>query len=346
MENFGLTIAEGSEITNLTVPSGTAFPANDNVGEMFYRTDLDTMYVRNNTGWEISGSSSKNKNAIINGDFDIWQRGTSGFGAQSYFADRWVQNTVAPYDNTASRQSFTLGQTDVPNNPKYYSRLSLTVNQTSGSNIRQFIEGVENFANENVTVSFYTKCSEVNTGTLYIRQFFGTGGSPSVTVDKFVVIDYTTSWQKITFTTTLDSIAGKTLGTNGDDRLEFILTTELASTAHDIDIAQVQVEKGTVATEFENRSIGEELALCQRYYSFGNTIFFCYGGVGNGGYSAVVYFPMEMRTPPSFISTNVGSSGTFVSNTVNDKHNAIMTLSANVSGQQTINRSWTADAEL
>ena len=33
-----------------------------------------------------------------------------------------------------------------------------------------------------------------------------------------------------------------------------------------VDIAQVQVELGKVATPFEHRSYGEELALCQRYY--------------------------------------------------------------------------------
>jgi len=58
MENFGLQIAEGSEITNLTIPTGTSFPANDNVGEMFYRTDEDKLYIRNNTGWGESGGSA------------------------------------------------------------------------------------------------------------------------------------------------------------------------------------------------------------------------------------------------------------------------------------------------
>ena len=52
MQNFGLEVAEGSDITNLTMPSGTSFPANDNVGELFYRTDLDKLYIRNNTTWE------------------------------------------------------------------------------------------------------------------------------------------------------------------------------------------------------------------------------------------------------------------------------------------------------
>ena len=78
MENFGLTIAEGSEITNLTVPSGTAFPANDNVGEMFYRTDEDVLYVRNNTEWEavamgvtVSPSSTVNLTTGYTTDVEV-----------------------------------------------------------------------------------------------------------------------------------------------------------------------------------------------------------------------------------------------------------------------------------
>lgn len=52
MKNFGIQVAEGSVITNITIPSGTSFPANDNVGEMFYRTDTDQLYIRDNTTWE------------------------------------------------------------------------------------------------------------------------------------------------------------------------------------------------------------------------------------------------------------------------------------------------------
>ena len=45
MKHYGLTLPEGTEITNLTAPIGTSFPGNANVGEMFYRTDEDILYV-------------------------------------------------------------------------------------------------------------------------------------------------------------------------------------------------------------------------------------------------------------------------------------------------------------
>jgi len=51
MKHYGLKIAEGSEVTNLTVPTGVTFPANESEGEMFFRTDLDILYLYDGTSW-------------------------------------------------------------------------------------------------------------------------------------------------------------------------------------------------------------------------------------------------------------------------------------------------------
>ena len=62
------------------------------------------------------------RNDIINGNFDIWQRGTSqvvsGYGS----ADRWV-NLYSGTSATMSRQAFTLGQTDVPGEPRFFNQI-------------------------------------------------------------------------------------------------------------------------------------------------------------------------------------------------------------------------------
>ncbi len=50
MKSYGMTLAEGAEIGNLTVPRGTAFPTPANAGELFYRTDTDTLYLYS-TAW-------------------------------------------------------------------------------------------------------------------------------------------------------------------------------------------------------------------------------------------------------------------------------------------------------
>jgi hypothetical protein len=63
MKHYGIDIAEGSTIINITVPSGTIFPANDNVGEFFFKTDEDLLYIRNNSTW-IALSTGSSTNAL------------------------------------------------------------------------------------------------------------------------------------------------------------------------------------------------------------------------------------------------------------------------------------------
>jgi hypothetical protein len=222
------------------------------------------------------------RNAIINGNFDIWQRGTS-FTGPVYGADRWLNNTNGPgaTNCTMSRQAFTLGQTDVPGEPTYFCRMAVT--SVAGANhfstLQHRIEDVRTFAGQTVTVSFYAKADASRPIVAELVTSFGTGGSPSVgdTVPGALKVTISTSWQKITMTTTMPSISGKTLGTNGDSRVALNIwfdagsnfnsrTDTLGHQSGTFDIAQVQVEAGPVATPFERRPIGTELALCQRYY--------------------------------------------------------------------------------
>jgi len=57
MKHYGLSIAEGSEITNLTVATGTSFPGNESVGELFFRTDQQTLYVWDGSEWDNAGGA-------------------------------------------------------------------------------------------------------------------------------------------------------------------------------------------------------------------------------------------------------------------------------------------------
>ena len=227
-----------------------------------------------------SRASVPRKNYIINGDFDIWQRGTS-FTATGYSADRWGSRQLTS-TTTFSRQSFTLGQTDVPNNPEYFFRANIT--SIGSAQMYQMIEGVESLSGETVTLSFYAKAgSAVSLNGISLRQNFGYGGAPSAsTLVNFPNSNasLTTSWQKFAFSIVVPSVSGKTLGTSGTDSLELLFQPPSTSLAT-IDIAQVQLEKGSVATGFEYRPIGEELALCQRYYER-----ISMAGQANGGYAS------------------------------------------------------------
>tara|TARA_R100001460_G_scaffold13158_2_gene29867 strand:+ start:117 stop:1160 length:1044 start_codon:yes stop_codon:yes gene_type:complete len=216
----------------------------------------------------VKGSGTARKNLIINGNYDIWQRGTS-FTSSGYHADRWNTTVSGTGTTTISRQAFALGQTDVPNEPKYYARISKSSGvsgATGGDVMVQRIESVRTLAGQTGTLSFYAKASESTTIDFFLKQHFGTGGSPSADVDKTPTgVSVTTSWQKFTVTQAFDSISGKTIGSNNDDYLEIIMRIDNGSNAS-VDFAQIQLEKGSLATDFEIRPIGEELSLCQRYF--------------------------------------------------------------------------------
>lgn len=249
------------------------------------------------------------KNRIINGDFDIWQRGTSGTYTVSNYtgADRWIyiNDGTAATGVTISRQTFTVGQTDVPGNPKYF--LQLTNNNLSGapSNyIRNQIEGVGTLAGQTGTYSFWGR---VTSGTAACsagyQQEFGTGGSPSAGIypagQSFTL---TTTWQKFSFTFDFPSITGKTLGTNNNDKMNMAMYLPTTS-GQVFQFARVQLEEGPVATPFEKRPIGLELMLCMRFYQRYTQPMLRGVVSGQNASRMGMMLPVEMRAAPTVTLT-------------------------------------------
>ena len=209
-------------------------------------------------------STSVSSNLLINGGFDIWQRGTS-FNSAGYTADRWV----LAYDGTGAtravtRQAFTVGQTDVPSNPTYFLRYNQSVAGSSGTynTIEQRIENVRTSAGQAVTFSFYAKADSARNLVSTSQQVFGSGGSSGVYAGN-TTHAVTTAWQKFTQTITLQSISGKTIGAN--NYLSLIFSFPLNST-FTFDIANVQLNYGAVAMPFVPASFDNALRSCQRYY--------------------------------------------------------------------------------
>jgi hypothetical protein len=262
------------------------------------------------------------KNKIINGDFGIWQRGTSFSdpAGGTYFADRFrtSYDGTAPTTRTYSQETFTLGTAPVAGyEGRFFARLAMT---TKGSNTNSgfahFIEDVRTFAGQTVTVSFYAKCDTARTGLITIVQQFGTGGSPSSFVSVAnTSVSYTSSWARYTLTIAIPSISGKTIGTNNDSRLEITLLHTSAD-GSTFDIWGVQVEAGSVATAFQTATgtLQGELAACQRYY-YRNNPGTTYGAFSLGQVVAsdqarmVINYPVQMRINPSSLDySNVGAT--------------------------------------
>ncbi len=251
-------------------------------GDLFtYSTTQARLAVGNNgdtlladssatTGLRWQGNFAAGKNKIINGDFGIWQRGTSftPSAAWNYNADRFAMYCAGSgHTPVVSRQTFTPGTAPVAGyEGLYFWRYSQAAagSGNTTNNIAQRIENVQTFANQQVTLSFWGKADASRTVTSEFYQEFGSGGSVGVTTS-IGSHSFTTSWQRFTATVTVPSISGKTVGTNSYLTLQFILPTGVAQT---IDIWGLQVEAGSVATAFQTATgtLQGELAACQRYY--------------------------------------------------------------------------------
>ena len=208
------------------------------------------------------------KNKIINGDFGVWQRGTSGFSAPGYTADRWryaVGNGAAG----VSQQTFTPGTAPASGyESAFYLRYALTSASTSGTpTLEQRIEDVRTFAGQTVTVSFWANASaSASPSSVQLVQNFGSGGSASVTTTVVTSPSYTTSFVRYSYSIAVPSISGKTIGTSS--YLSLVFNWPLSTTFTSFDLWGVMVEAGSVATPFQTQTGGvqQELAACQRYY--------------------------------------------------------------------------------
>lgn len=268
--------------------------------------------------WNV-GYGQAGKNKIINGDFGIWQRGTSLVGA-GYLADRF-QGVVTTTTITQSQQAFTPGAAPVAGyESQYFYRAVTVTGGTSASRalVQQSIEDVRTFAGQTVTVSFYAKAAA---GTpkigVELAQVFGSGGSAAVTAIGATAVTISTSWTRYTVTASVPSISGKTIGTSSSLNLVLWIDAgaDFATRASSIgnqsgtfDIWGVQVEYGSKATPFQTASVslGGELALCQRYYfrTGGDTAYqYLFAGFATSTTEAFipVRSTVTLRVPPTSI---------------------------------------------
>ena len=243
----------------------------DTSGEIQFQSGGTTKMTVSSSGVSGIPTYAGTKNLIINGDMRIAQRGTSFTDDNVYTLDRWKSGdgTGGTPARTLSQQTFTLGQTDVPN-AYYYLQHNQTGASTNGnSSLVQKIEDVTQFDGQTITISFYAKADASMNIDIRLIQNFGTGGSPSANVDVSEIVSIGTSWTKYTVTKTLGSLSGKTLGTDGVNTSCLIVNIDFKPTTTFVfDVTLFQLETGTTATDFENLQYGQQLALCQRYCQY------------------------------------------------------------------------------
>ncbi len=306
--------AKGDLFTYSTAPARLAV---GNSGETIV-ADSST-----STGLRYTENYAAGKNKIINGDFLINQRAftSSTASGDTYMFDRWLSQSPSGGTVTRSAETFTLGSAPVAGyEGKTFLRVDVTGQtglSTDRAQIAQPIESVRTFANQTVTVSFWAKsASGTPQVAVGLRQIFGTGGSPSGAVSTAgIKATISTSWTRYSFTFSVPSISGKTLGTNNNDSLYAqiwfsggsnfnALTDSLGVQTNTFDIWGVQAEAGSVATAFQTATgtLQGELAACQRYFQ---TIRgFSAIASGTTAVNASLQFPVCMRAFPSVAASS------------------------------------------
>jgi hypothetical protein len=324
----GLTGATGATGTvSLASPAFTGTPTAPTAAAGTNTTQLATTEFVTTAA---AGVTSGFRNVLINGDFRINQRSfTSVTTTGTYGFDRWKQFSAGG-TVTCSPQTFTLGNTISGFESPNFARI-VTTGQSASTDYAVFsqpVESVRTLAGQQVTVSFWAMAAS---GTpkvaVELEQNFGTGGSPSSVVTTYAgQVTLSTSWVRYVTTVNVASISGKTIGTNNDNYVQLNLwlsggtnynsrTGSLGIQNNTIDIWGVQLEQNYQPTPFEQRPIGVELALCQRYYEKSYNIGITPGSVVNQGafvasqstessgtVNYTIYFKVQKRTASYTIS--------------------------------------------
>ena len=240
------------------------------------------------------------RNYLINGGFNIWQRGTSSASTGVTTADRW-------YNLASGTTTFSQDASDFPTGVGVrYSTKWTTGASSSYGQIFQALESstVIPLRGSTMTLSAWVKRgSTALAGDLAFSVYYssssdayGSQGTP-VTVT-FETIVPNTTWFRwyCTFTVPSDAV-GLKVG---------IVPTNYQASGVVVYFAGMQLERGfLLATPFEQRPIGTELALCQRYYFASGVVWsgFVANNVNQFGEGFSFQFPVTMRATPTLTNS-------------------------------------------
>ena len=315
------------KISELDKPSGIA-------GEAMLRAK--TPQEQN----ELIGANLNN--IIINGDFQVWQRGTSFTTGNKYTADRWYL-----YGNGSTNETVTQ-QTDVPENSGNSYSLRITAGGAyAGSNyamLRYKAEPKDLMKLNNAvgsTLQFWIKSDNPGLYTITFLQHRISGSQRQIS--RTYTINSSDVWEFKTVTIPADSTVlydantnylsidwayGKNSqyfsGTFNDhswvdnvtsNRQPAGQTNAMSASGKKFSISGVQFVPGKYPSGLPHlhRSYGEVLALCQRYYY--KTDIIRYKNLGRFNHttgSGLAWWnhPVYMRAAPT-----MSTSGTWNTNT-------------------------------
>jgi hypothetical protein len=328
--------------------------------------------VANLNGGPLAGT----RNRIINGDMRIDQRsaGASGTANGVYTVDRWnFGSAVASkltwgqnYNSLTPPAGFTtyMGYKTTTAYTVGASEFFLHTQEIEGYNVSDLAFGTASA--KSFTISFWVNSSLTGTfGVTFLNSAQNRCYPATYTISS------ANTWEYKTITIAGDT-SGTWLTTNGKG-LTVIFGLGVGSTYSGTagswqsstlsgatgatsvvgtlnatwNITGVQLEPGTVATPFERRSYGQELALCQRYFEAGNGDCVSYAASGAAIQRFTQNFVVLKRTTATVAISKISGDATSIAvSSVFGNLNGFSYNIVSTSSSETLQSYWTASAEL
>tara|TARA_B100000242_G_scaffold290408_1_gene261780 strand:- start:204 stop:1379 length:1176 start_codon:yes stop_codon:yes gene_type:complete len=292
-----------------------------------------------------------NRNLIINGAMNVAQRGSSSdFSSSStlsaFTLDRFRYD-LFPFGGTSATATVSKSTT-APDGFLHSLKVDVTATDTSlvannysqityqleKQDIRHFAYGTS--AAKTITLSFYVRSNKTGNYNVNLLQYGASTRLASFTY----AISSADTWERKTITIAGDTSGNVVDGNSSGLGINFGLAyggnyitgsnqnsfgsyvaansgvgqnvNLYDSTSNEWYITGVQLEVGSVATDFEHRSFAQELALCQRYFQ---TIGVGFIAACRGASSSQLLYsytpPVNLRASPTISTTNDGFNGTF-----------------------------------
>jgi len=299
---------------DLIVGNGASSVTNLGVG-----ADGTTLVANSSAGGGVSWagpSVAGGKNLLINGGFDIWQRGTT-FAANTsgYYMDRWNN------DNANNNYTVTQQSSNPPAGSRYYVRYTVANSSNPYVNIQQFIETGQAQQAWGNTVTFSIKVRRNSTfaGTYAFQidksSTIDAGLGATWTTIGSVSVPYTslstTNWTTFTITAAVPND-----GTANSLRIHGNLITITTTVGDYIEFAQAQLELGSIPTTFSRAggTLQGELAAAQRYYwrldGSVNPVSWWHNTFVNTSTQVIgtIQYPVEMRTSPTLTTSGTAAN--------------------------------------
>jgi len=260
-----------------------------------------------NTGLNYIPTLFAGKNALINGNMNIWQRGTSSSG-NAYICDRWYSALVS------GTGTFAQESTVVPTGSTY--SMKFTASASAQPALYQAIETANaiKYVGQTVTVSGVVAASTSTGFTIDVQHSASTDNSVTGT---WTSITATSGGTATATSTTFVAISGVyAIPSTAKSLRVRVFTTSTIANGVVVYIDNIQLEQGSTVTSFQTATgtIQGELAACQRYYwrNAQNTGRYANGYVKTTNTADfTMAFPVQMRITPTALEQN-GTAGDYL----------------------------------